>query len=343
MQTRITENPMRIYFDQNILGLLAGANLDALQSLKRDGLSYVYSRTNIEEISKCDNSDQYLALLKGLDAQYLELIMDDGKFTDEAQFFPHNPVEVYDNHVSSMNSDYGMSSILGRLAFKLTGGKTTESFDELSDDLAKASDSLSDEIRSNISESFVDKIMDFSPDDVNSAMGVFKIHMAGIEKDIRLNLSEHIQDEEKYEGVMDVRRFYGSDKSGFSDIEPPHVMEKIWERVQKTKRLENYNITREQFLGLVPYGDNNKAEFKIPDKIFACYGMLNWVGYWPDEKIRTESGFASSFKDAEHAVYAAYCEKFYSADKRLVMKMRAIYEHLNFGTQVVLCNFVFTE
>lgn len=63
--------------------------------------------------------------------------------------------------------------------------------------------------------------------------------------------------------------------------------------------------------------------------------ILNQVGYYPDKKIRTIN---SGQYDIAHMTYATACDKFYTEDKKLYYRTKAIYYYLGIPTDVILFN-----
>ena len=61
--------------------------------------------------------------------------------------------------------------------------------------------------------------------------------------------------------------------------------------------------------------------------ITQCHSILNYLGYWPDEKLTRPSKIFGINSDASHIVHGFFCQGILSADDRLCKKARAIYEY----------------
>lgn len=121
-----------------------------------------------------------------------------------------------------------------------------------------------------------------------------------------------------------------------NNIEPPDVIEKIWDILAKNEHIRASELTIDKYFGLekrnpvYPYRKSYKSELAL-----GVYHHLNYIGCYPDKKVHIDKYFTSSFSDMSHISIASYCSYLLSCDMRLCKKAEAAYEYLDIKTSVM--------
>ncbi len=119
------------------------------------------------------------------------------------------------------------------------------------------------------------------------------------------------------------------------NIEPPGVVEKVWEQISKDFPEE---VTFEKMFGLAPKFERDIAPNNNVDKCNAIYHALNFFGYYRDTGMKKLRRVHASSCDMTHAGYASLCDALLSGDKDFCVKAEAVYEFLKIRTKVIYSN-----
>lgn len=76
------------------------------------------------------------------------------------------------------------------------------------------------------------------------------------------------------------------------------------------------------------------GKFGLRHKMAALFTLLNWVGFWPDEKFAGQRR-RGSLSDASHATLAAHADALATLDRRFRIKAAAAYEYLGIPTMAL--------
>src|SRR5690606_8305936 len=119
------------------------------------------------------------------------------------------------------------------------------------------------------------------------------------------------------------------------NIEPPNVVEKVFEKVRKS--MEGSDLDIDIFFGVKPqpYEAKNYREKTLFEKVNGIYHQLNFLGYYRDTGMKTSRGFVRSSSDMTHAGMASFCHLLLCRDEGLVLKAAAAYEYLGVRTKIL--------
>lgn len=105
------------------------------------------------------------------------------------------------------------------------------------------------------------------------------------------------------------------------------IIDQIWNVIGQKMQL----ITKDQFFGKEKLPFYQPKTINRSQPIFLgvaqCHAALNFLGYWPDEGLPRISKIYGINSDASHVAHSYFCYGIISADYRLCMKARAIYEY----------------
>lgn len=149
-------------------------------------------------------------------------------------------------------------------------------------------------------------------------------------------LEENIDTPVGFSAIESFQSFTGLGPVQLNNIEPPDVIPQIWKALQESEDFGSEDITFEMLFGDEAWKSWFPQEPGIVGKINALYNLLNTVGYHTDPKQDRERKFVATMSDHQHAGYGGFAHKLLSRDERFVKKVRAVYEHLRIGTEVIL-------
>ncbi|KUO58850.1 hypothetical protein APF79_04405 [bacterium BRH_c32] len=135
--------------------------------------------------------------------------------------------------------------------------------------------------------------------------------------------------------LNDLRKLLDINFDKLNEIEPPNIINKIWDKIKTGIKNNNVNLTYDDLFGdgLTKYYPNQKISVVM--KVNGLYNLLNSIGYHPDKNLRNDNKFIPFINDHRHAGNAIYSDFFITRDKRLIKKAEAIYEHLKIGTKII--------
>lgn len=136
-------------------------------------------------------------------------------------------------------------------------------------------------------------------------------------------------DSKKYITTLDKARKSISKKQ-LSDLKPQDglIINQIWLLVKDY--FEKISVTKDQLFGkhklLLDNGLTDTTQ-SIFEGIAQSHAILNYLGYWPDEKLTRLSKIYGINSDASHIAHGFFCNAIVSADDRLCKKASAIYSY----------------
>lgn len=314
------------YLDHNILDSIRKGDPHKIKLLIKElNLTPIYSFENLKEIKRSVGSeDIFLNLLKELKAKFIEPLLENNLLTGSAKI---QDVDIFDvwawfieNEEPMPEYGYGLTSMLE----KFYGGRSDESF---SDIFAKGSEEFK-------------ILLNDALKDIEDKDAITEEMRAAIESLPDLLNEQYQQMTRKLDGQEQspVKAFEAATGLGalvLKNIEPPNVVEKIFEKVQKS--MEGPELDIDIFFGVKPPPNerNNDREKTLAEKINSIYHQLNFLGYYRDTSMKTSRGFVRSSSDMTHAGVASFCHLLLCRDEGLVTKAAAAYEYLGVRTQIV--------
>jgi len=304
-----------VYIDQNIVQYAYEKKL----ILKHyDEFEWVYSDEHLAEMIR-SNKINMLRVLKDIKSRHIKIYDNKFKITDSANLEPFRDPEIVlqeykDTIREAPQHDFGFTS----LQTFFQGNKNaidpkifTEKFKE---GIAKLTEGAFDNIDGHESKAQFDLLID-----------VLASELCDTLSDAR----------EQIKPLSEMRKSIS--KTMFSNLrhENGPIIDQIWAIISTFSP----GITKDQFFGKehFPFKKQEKIPFLLG--IAKCHSGLNYVGYWPDEKMSSLSKVYGINSDASHIGHAAFCSALMSADDRLCKKARAIYEYFNVGTIIFQVRF----
>jgi hypothetical protein len=145
-----------------------------------------------------------------------------------------------------------------------------------------------------------------------------------------------VKEEGKYLAPIDFRERVGANARELNNIEPPHVLLKMWDLIRQKNNLAGQNISLNRVMGLERNVFAPDKPLSLFQKVILVYHFLNWIGYYTDSKFKKPKRFYSSMSDQIHGAYGIFGQRIFSRDERFVRKLDAAYEYLGIKTEVVL-------
>jgi hypothetical protein len=324
------QNKVRFYLDQNVIDYLIKGNLDTVQELinKTQNSEIIYSYVTLREFARIEDVLQrklYLDYLKRVKAKYLSIDKNESPHFEEV-----DPFEIFNKNSSNNNVYKDIEDSNLAMMHKLYGGKKDTSFDEIATSqknsfshlmeyLNKTLDSLDEHPA--INKELLKEIFQYA--NTNYAESVDKTTQ--LIKNSNYNYENFLNDLRK---LCDIK----VDK--LNEIEPPHVIDQIWNIIKDEIKNKNIDIAYNDLFGDGLYKFFPNQKITMTSKVNGLYNLLNNIGYYPDKKIHNDKKFIPFINDHQHVGYAIYSDFFVTRDKRLMKKAEAVYEHLKIGTRI---------
>lgn len=327
------EKPLA-YLDQNILDLFVKGNIGLMDELSSK-FHVVYSDETLKEIKRSGKSaSKFIEVLKQLDAYHIKIYVEACSFliTGDAIVSSAGIEHVYREYLSRERAEEDDVLAAGnKWLHKFFGGQPNLDFASLHDEQRATFSALAEKI-----ESLGAEIDDEAPGITEMLREGKKQLLVDFERSIsaiETRMKEDIGDGIDWSGIEDFRCSIELGPIELNNIDPPDVVKKIWELVQKKeKHFECMSL--EDFLSFNQAAAQPERALHTHEKIHAIYNMLNIVGYFPDTKQHNDRRFVSAQSDAVHASMAGFCQVVISRDERFVKKLGAALEYLNLNTQI---------
>lgn len=325
-----TVKPTTIYIDQNVLDSLTKGKLQSVRNrLLREDIQVVYSSCNLEEIHRTTKEGlrkEFLDCLNSLDAVYFWT--DD---EDQAHATKQTVYESYSDHIKNEQTFGNPEEIVQNVLFKMFGGFESESFREVFDSSEVGFEGLLKVIMNQVDETGLS----------GSERELVASHVETLREQFKNASNEFLETLETdhgtgvgYSMIEDTRAFTGVGPQQLNNIEPPRVIQQIWDVLSSSENFPSETVTFDSF-----FGENGALARALPqptkvNKINGLYGLLNTIGYHSDPKLARHGKFRASLGDHQHAGYASYADEVLSRDLKFVKKAEAVYEHLDIPTVV---------
>ncbi len=297
-------NPL-VYIDQNIIGLqLKGA----LNLRQRDDLVWVYSKEHFAEIRRSNDPEQYLDILKNIDAKLLELT----KITGEASLNNHGtPFQHYESYIDA-NSDVDFDNTLfDPFQVWVNGGGDEGPLKQVSDNIAEQILKLTSELP-------------FDTTEMTNKVDSIKPEFDSIIEEMISNGND----------INKTRAALGNEKGAVGSISGEHQIEKIWELISTT--MTGTGVNCDQFFGFDPIDKQGYEIWPMYLGIIGCCAVMDILGFQAEKKCRKINKIHNVRSDSAHIAMGAFCAAILSEDRRLVKRARAIYEYKGIGTSPIL-------
>lgn len=321
-----------VYLDQNVLDYFAKERFEGLREyLQSRDCQVIYSTATVDEINRTadDNlQERYLSCLEELRAQYFWVDEEDlANFTNLA------PEDVLDEHKENQELFGEAEDALSQLLFKFVGGRSDDDFESVIGESKTAANNLLDSVEQELeSGSFLHEESEMLRQEIED----LKQRLSGSTEELGSQLEESIDSRVGFSAIDSFQSFTGLGPVQLNNIEPPNVVPQIWEALEESEEFDSEELTFEMVFGDEAWQAWFPKEPGIVGKINALYNLLNTVGYHTDPKQDRERKFVATMSDHQHAGYAAFAHKLLSRDERFVKKTRAVYEHLEVETEVIL-------
>lgn len=330
------------YLDQNILDLFV-KNFDqdhSIYQVFKDTYQVVYSDTTLGEIYKAflnsqnaSNCTKYLNVLTWLNAYHIRIACTEKFiFLDQCILSSFPVSQWFDQYVEN-KKEWGFvdTNIYNQL---LLSYQKEKDFDEIKREALQV-------YERNI------ELMHTAYNELN-AFPQFKERS-------EMMLKQVIDQKEIYETSIDsmlttIRKHAGTEKMSelfrneigvypkhLNNIQAPNVIEKIWGLYKEKEGYKNSNIN--DFWAITINEKIKGRELYNYEKVNIFYNMMNFIGFHQDTKIDQIDGTQRSMSDFTHAQLASFCNFFFTHDKKLEIKTKAIYEYLGINTVFGNINF----
>lgn len=335
--TPIYQGKPTAYLDHNILDLLVKNPSLIFKDELKQNFQILFSDETLKEIKRTgENGVLYLQTLEDLDAMHLQHVLTHKfEFTGEATIRIINPADAFRDYCENFEPIYErMEKSTSQSVLKFYGGRNGATFEDINNEQIHAFDDLMKHIQSLANnEEIRDLIPNFHEDVAAYTTEMKRAYNEAIKQSSR-ELRKHVSDEQNYSGINEYRKNTGIGPVKLNNIEPPNVLEKIWEAHKDLNGYSGINFTIEQFYGININPIYNREMFLF-EKVTSIYNVLNVVGYYPDSKMKIERRFTAAMSDAGHASIGSFADYVLSRDIAFIKKTRAAYEYLQAKSQVI--------
>ena len=296
-----------IYIDQNIIQYVYEGKLELNLD---DSITWAYSDEHFGEINRHDDEIQCFNVLEHLKAQKINIQLDDNfKITDRCFLYDYeDPQVLYKEYLNAIENYKHLSSQFLPLQTLFFGN--TRSFDV---------DNYIEQFKTNLSSLTSD--INADNDSLSKLYNSCVETVAEQLKGSLVNAQNQIQPLDKIRKSITIIQLSDLDHINGS------IIEQIWSLIQVD--FEKASISKDQLFGKekLPFFDSTENKQTIFEGIVQCHTLLNYLGYWPDDKLTRPSKIFGINSDASHIAHGFFCNGILSADDRFCRKARAIYEY----------------
>lgn len=324
----------RVYLDHNILDLhRKGVAPDLFNKLKSN-FQIIYSDETLKEIRRSkEGAAQFLATLEELDACHIKFFMTENAPTGDAYLTQLNPQEAYKGFCDNDGEFGHVSDSMQQLLLKFFGGRKGETIAEVNMEQRKSFEMLMEQMECLIKE--VSEEMPGLSDEFEQVSAIMRAQHREVMDDFEKTMAQHVKDERNWSATLDYRTAMGVGPIDLNNIQPPNVIQKIWDKFKDKPPFDTLNFTIDDFIGLSGSHTKPPRPLFVHEKVATIYNFLNIIGYYPDNKLDNSGRFTASMSDQQHASIAVFADCLLSCDKNFVRKARAAYEYLGLHTQVI--------
>lgn len=323
-----------LYLDQNILDMFVKNGLGGFGRELMDKFQIVYSDETLKEIRRSAGYEkEFLNVLKGLGSCHLKIDVEQPGFivSDKATITFRNVYESFEEYCSN-NNEYGsIENSMNQWLLKFSGGRSGDSISDIHEEQLSAFAQLMGGMIENADELPVE--MRAQIKDVSESM--MKQYEAALHE-LGNTMSKDIPDTKEWNGIQSFRESVGIGPAELNNIEPPKVIEKIWNIIKVKLPQSDHVRNLEDFFQIRINPIYPDRPCHLHQKVTGMYNMLNTLGYFPDSKVHKERRFIAAMSDNGHASMASFCDFLLSRDERFIKKVRAVYEYLGVQTKARL-------
>ena len=337
-----------IYLDQNVIDKISKGQAQWLIDLFAEEFRAVYSDITIDEISRAEagregSSERFLDALASVNAYFISPVFDEHMVPQDSMLIRDSaPAEIYAELEASKSKFKGILEANTLISRKLVGGRRDQSAEDIYEELISQFQQLDDSINRQISE--LEQII---PNARELLYGVFhkgdelrKVTTEDFKekaKKMLTALGPQLESSSPKNSAMETfRTALNLSPIELNNIQPPNVVQQVWDFIAKDQSVKDSGLTIEQYFGLdgrySVYPDRKPYKSELVQTV---YHQLNFCGYHPDKKLHSDSNFTSSFSDMNHVSRASYCDYLMSGDERLIKKAFAAYEYVGVHTLAV--------
>lgn len=332
-----------VYLDQNVIDAIRKKKLLGLIPTFHSDYRAVYSDETFREIKRAadggGDAQSFLQVLYDLDAYYIKRTTDSNFVPqNEIVIHSHSPFELYDEYIGNLNLEYLLDAQT-LLNQKMMGGlpnmslseielQIVNAYERLLDDIGKSLDNLGEE---DASQELIDSLK-------NELKSTREVQLSAYKNVVRQSIRAFQAqiDSSELSMLLQFRESLNVNPLHLNNIEPPNVVEQIWQQVSKNEVVASSDTSIEQFFGVTKKSYSFPDQDNAPsDHVIGVYQILNMVGYHPDKKPHNPNSFVSTSSDMVHASMGYYCSAIISCDDRFVKKTSAAYDFLNIPTRVL--------
>jgi hypothetical protein len=323
-----------VYIDQNVL-TMAVKNCDPVFfRLLAEEYQVIYSDDTLREIKRSGQPHKFLTALLDLSAMHFKYQFNEAfEATGNMIIGDLSPSQAFANYLLIEPVYDTMFTAAHQTTLKIYGGKKDAAFMDIAAEQANAFQDLIEFLSSQLHQ--VDSSRRDLRAPIEQYLETLQAQYEAVAAVSSAEMTKHINDEKGESGVQNYRASVGMGPVQLNNVEPPRVIEKIWDIYQNLDGYRGKGFSIENFLGISISPIYNR-EMHQHEKVTAIYNLLNFIGYKSDSRLHQEHRHVASISDAAHASIASHAHVLLSGDHAFVNKVRAIYEYLNVQTNVGL-------
>lgn len=334
-ESAIYEGKPTVYLDQNVLDVFVKNGLGEFGNNLIKNFQIVYSDETLKEIQRSTGYEkQFLDVLNELSAWHLKVVLDNSfQPTGKATISDRDVYETFSEYINNDPVFENICNSMLQSNLKIFGGRENATFDDLKNEQLVAYEKLHEYMLNNI-----DVLKETAPELASE----FELKIHKMKTDLEFALEEsskhlykHAPEPVGWSGIKDYRGSLELGPIQLNNIEPPNVLEQIWNKYKEKLTYDELNWELEDFFGIKInpiYPDSQYFDYQ---KVNSIYTHLNMIGYHPDSKVHKERRFVAAVSDQGHASLGTFSDFLLSRDESFVIKARAAYEYLGVQTQVM--------
>ena len=337
---KIYDNKPTLYLDQNIIDKIVKYPM-----LVEDGrfagydCQVIYSNETLNEIERSGQPDEFLGVLENLKARKIEFEVNQrfeltGRVAIKEFISPFN---VYEEFLASDPIDDIANKIIlsnREFIYNLFSSNASKSIASFTEETIENFDRLYNEVYENLIDMKHELPADYYQlleDEVRQNYKIQKKELIRSQKIMLENMPKQGIDLEctaGQDGIRSLQEKTGVDGAILNNIKSPDILVKIYQKYTKSDDIgfiDDFYLISNKIHG--------RDMYKF-EKVMNIYLMLNIIGYKRDKGFYKKFGrFVSAQSDGQHLAYACYCNYFFSEDKALIDKSKAIFEFLKIKTK----------
>lgn len=323
-----------VYFDQNVLSMVVKNLTSEFFTSFSTKYQVIYSDDTLREIKRSGQPEKFLTVLHHLNAMHFKYQLNEAfEVTGNMIISSLTSTQAYQNYLLIEPIYDLMFAAAHQTTLKVYGGKKETIFTDIAAEQASSFRAIIEYLSGQLDKT--DNMPPHSRANIEQYLSTLQIQYETAVAVSSSEMTKHINDEQLESGVQNYRASTGIGPVQLNNIEPPSVIEKIWDIYQHLDDYRNKGFSIEDFLGISLNPIYNR-EMLQHEKVTAIYNLLNFIGYKSDSRLDKEKRHVAAISDAAHASIASHAHMLLSGDHVFVSKVRAIYEYLGIQTFVGL-------